>query len=123
MMQAGMWIDQNHATIILLLEVQQDIHRVIAQIFRDRENADVPYTFPTDEQVATFYDDVYEVVCDADSILMMGADRARDDFLRRFQDKGLRHALIEVRTCDEINATQLEAVMRSRLDAVEPVHA
>ena len=123
MTRAGMWIDQNHAIIILLLNVGQDIHRVIAEIFRDRENADVPYAFPTNAQVAAFYDDVYEVVCDADSLLIMGTDTAKDDFLKRFDHKGLRHTLIEVSTSEEINPAQLEVLVRQRLHAAELLHA
>jgi hypothetical protein len=122
-MQAGIWIDQNHAVIILLLEVGQDIHRVIAEIFRDRENSDVPYAFPTNAQVAAFYDDVYEVVCDADAMLIMGADTAKDEFLKRFEHNGLGHALIEVRRCDEIDAAQLEAITRRRFHKAQLVHA
>ena len=124
----GLWIDHRQAVMVFLAGGKEEIKRVESNVRKDvrpsgGSRSKTPYG-PQDvfaevkrerQFVASlnrYYDDVITHFREADSILILGPGKAKEELKKRMERKGLGGRIVGTETVDKMTERQIAAKVR-----------
>ncbi len=137
--QAGIWIDREHATVVLI--DQEDVYvrsfaKGDAEPFPETRESRKAHDYTRNDFIAEdkrerkatndryhMYDAVMAFTKDADAIYLMGPGEAKLEFQQRLMEK--RHGTLNItlETADKLSEGQLKAKVRLYFDSCHAIRA
>ncbi len=125
---AGLWIDHRQAIVVIVSNAGEEIKQITSNTekqLRRTDSSPLQVNFeaqkvPADgsqqrvfsAQLNTFYDEVINCICDAESILIMGPGEAKGEFKARLEEKKLGDRISSIETADNMTDPQIAAKVR-----------
>lgn len=120
--QAGLWIDHRKAVIVIIQDEVEEVKKISSGMEKhvrysdSRSSQDSSGEDVRDRQFGNhlnaYYDEVIEVVRDADSIQIFGPGEAKGELEKRIQHAGLKSRVLAVETVDKMSDRQILAKVR-----------
>jgi hypothetical protein len=126
--KAGLWIDHRQAIVVIVSATGEEIKQISSHAEKQlRRTGSTPLqgTFeaqqvPADDkkqrvytaQLNTFYDEVIDCICDAESILIMGPGVAKDELKARLDENNHGDRVMCIETADNMTDPQIAAKVR-----------
>ena len=120
--QAGLWIDQRKAVIVILSEMGEEIQEVTSNMekhvrFSDGSSSEDGSTEDVRDRkfgnhLNSFYDRVIPWVRDMETVQIFGPGEAKGEFENRLKDKGFKGQMIAIETMDKMTDRQISAKVR-----------
>jgi stalled ribosome rescue protein Dom34 len=127
---AGLWIDHRKAVVVVLSDQGEEIKEVVSNVDKQRgrmdgkrlnEKFDSGMVAADDRQQRDFtghlniyYKEVFELIKDAEAILLMGPGEAKDEFRKLIEREhgDHRHKVVIEETADKMTDPQIAAKVR-----------
>lgn len=126
--RAGLWIDHRQAVVVIVSDTGEEIKKIASDAEKQlRRTGSTPLQgnfeaqkVPADDtqqriftaQLKTFYDEVIEVLRDAESVLIMGPGVAKNELNARLEENNLGDRVSAVETVDNMTDPQIAAKVR-----------
>lgn len=118
--QAGLWIDHRKAVIVTISDEGEEIKSIVSGMekhtrfigeggqgedVRDRQFGN---------QLNGYYDQVIDIIRDADLIQIFGPGEAKRELEKRLEHEGLKEHVLAIETVDKMTDPQIAAKVRER---------
>lgn len=126
--KAGLWIDHRQAIVVIISATGEEIKQISSNAEKQlRRTGSTPLQgnfeaqkVPSDDsrqrvftgQLNSFYDEVIDCICDAESILILGPGVAKDELKIRLEEKNLGDHISSIETADNMTEPQIAAKVR-----------
>lgn len=118
----GLWIDHRKAVVVIIQDGEEEIREILSNVdkrtryksSRDLENRtgedvrDRRY----ENQLNRFYDEVIDVIRDADSLRIFGPGEAKGELVKRIGQEGLKASILPIETVDKMTNRQISSRVR-----------
>ena len=126
--EIGLWVDHREATIVILLDGEEEIKRIISNSgkhirYSGSSHSKTPEGLKevtSEDQrdrkfgnnLNKFYDEIISNIRDADSIQIFGPGEAKGELEKRIVHEGLKAHILAVETVDKMTDHQISAKVR-----------
>jgi len=126
--EIGLWVDHREATIVILLDGEEEIKRVISNSgkhirYSGSSHSKTPEGLKevtSEDQrdrkfgndLNKFYDEIISNIRDADSIQIFGPGEAKGELEKRIARQGIQSHILAVETVDKMTDRQISAKVR-----------
>ncbi|HCC79243.1 MAG: hypothetical protein A2X25_15450 [Chloroflexi bacterium GWB2_49_20] len=120
--QIGLWIDHRKAVIVIVTEAGEETREITSNIekhvrFTGGTASEDGSTEDTRDRqfgnhLNNFYDKVFAVIHDADSIQIFGPGEAKGELEKHLERKGLKGRILAIETMDKMTNRQITAKVR-----------
>lgn len=119
-----MWLDHKRAIIVTITEQGETVCEISSQVerqlSRDPDSRSQSSQIPPDDtrsraydsHLNLYYDEVIEVVLDAQAVMLMGPGEAKGQIRKRMKDKGYPGIIAAVQSVDKMTNPQIAARVR-----------
>ena len=118
-----MWIDHRKAVVVIVSEKGEEVKEITSHIEKH-----VRYSNDTSEdgssedvrdrqfgnRLNSFYDAVFAVIRDGDSIQIFGSGEAKGELKKRLESGGFKGHILGIETVDKMTDRQIAAKVRGR---------
>jgi hypothetical protein len=120
--QIGLWLDHRKAVIVVLSGAGQETIKINSDMEKhvrftggtaseDGSTEDV-LDRQFDNHLNLYYDKVYAIIHEADSLLILGPGQAKTELKKRLEHHHLKGVVLEVETADKLTDRQIAAKVR-----------
>ena len=114
----GVWIDHNKAVIVFVTGKEEEIKLINSNIERHHRQSGV--SMPADdirqreltEHLNIYYDEVFECIREAESVLIFGPGEAKGEFKKRLERQTRRGRIVGIEPADKMTDPQIVAKVR-----------
>ena len=128
--EAGVWIDHNHAVIVMNLDQEEEIKQITSDVekhVRYSGGGSESYTGGTEdsrdnrfnEKLKRYYNEVISYLRDATSILILGPGEAKVELQKSLEEHKLSDRIVAVETTDKMTDPQIAAEVRRQFKALQ----
>jgi hypothetical protein len=126
--KVGLWIDHEKAIVVAITEKQEAITLIISMVEKQlRRSGDSPLKgsyesqqVPADDRrqrtytghLNIYYDAVIASIRNAESILIFGPGKAKDELKKRLEKNNLGRRVVGIETIDRMTERQISAKVR-----------
>jgi hypothetical protein len=126
--KVGLWIDHEKAIVVAITEKQEAITLIISMVEKQlRRSGDSPLKgsyesqqVPADDRrqrtytghLNIYYDAVIASIRNAESILIFGPGKAKDELKKRLEKNNLGRRVVGIETVDRMTERQISAKVR-----------
>ena len=118
--EVGLWIDCKKAVIFTLADEGAEIKRISSEskinvpnsIGTQQDSANVQGDKRLTDHLNKYYDEVVDYICDAESILIFGPGKAKDELKKRLVKRKLHQRVVGFETADKMTDNQIVAKVR-----------
>jgi hypothetical protein len=126
--KVGLWIDHNKAIVVALTDKGEEIREIMSEVEKQlRRSGDSPLKgsyeslqVPADDSrqrtftghLNIYYDAVITYIRDAESILIFGPSKAKDELKERLERNNLGSRIVGIVTVDKMTDRQIVAKTR-----------
>jgi DNA-binding transcriptional ArsR family regulator len=130
--KVGLWIDHRRAFIVAVTDKGEEMGLIISKVEKQlRRSGDSPLKGPYESQqvpadgsrqrtftrhLDIYYDAVIVAVREAESILIFGPGKAKDELRKRLETNDLGGRIVGVETVDKLTDRQIAAKVRRRFE-------
>jgi hypothetical protein len=127
-MKTGLWIDHKKAIIVLATKEGEEIRTILSKAEKQLrrtgetplkgsyESRDVPMSDSRQreftEHLNVYYDEVIGCIHDAESILLLGPGKAKEELRKRLEKRNLGDRIAATETVDKMTDPQIAAKVR-----------
>jgi len=124
--EVGLWIDHRKAVIVIITDDGEEIKKITSDMekrvrFSGGTAADGLTEGARDRQLGnhlnSYYDEVLDVVRDANSIQIFGPGEAKGELEKRLENAGIKAQILAIETVDKMTDHQIAAKVRERFPA------
>jgi hypothetical protein len=121
--QAGLWIDHRKAIVVLITDEGEEVKKITSNMEKHVRFSGHAAEGGAGEDVSdrkfgnhlnSYYDQVIDVVRDADSIQIFGPGEAKGELEKRLENEGLREHILAIETVDKMTDRQIAAKVREK---------
>lgn len=119
--EIGLWIDHRKAVIVKIKNKEEEIKEITSDMEKHvRYNNDASEASAGEDvrdrkfgnHLNAFYDEVIEVIRNADSIQIFGPGEAKGELEKRLEKEGLKGRIFAIETVDKMTDRQIAAKVR-----------
>jgi hypothetical protein len=126
--KVGLWIDHEKAIVVAITEKEEEITLIISMVEKQlRRSGDSPLKgsyesqqVPADDRrqrtytghLNIYYDAVIASIRNAESILIFGPGKAKDELKKRLEKNSLGRRVVGIETVDRMTERQIAAKVR-----------
>ena len=126
--KVGLWIDHEKAIVVAITEKEEEIALIISMVEKQlRRSGDSPLKgsydsrqVPADDRrqrtftghLNIYYDSVIASIRNAESILIFGPGKAKDELKKRLEKNNLGGRVVGIETVDRMTERQIAAKVR-----------
>jgi hypothetical protein len=126
--KVGLWIDHEKAIVVAITEKEEEITLIISMVEKQlRRSGDSPLKgsyesqqVPADDRrqrtytghLNIYYDAVIASIRNAESILIFGPGKAKDELKKRLEKNNLGRRVVGIETVDRMTERQISAKVR-----------
>lgn len=119
--EVGLWIDHRKAVIVIVTDAGEEIKKITSDMekrvrFSGGSAADGLTEGARDRQLGnhlhSYYDEVLDVVRDANSIQIFGPGEAKGELEKHLEKAGMKAQILTVETVDKMTDHQISAKVR-----------
>jgi stalled ribosome rescue protein Dom34 len=118
--RVGLWIDHNKAVIFSLADEGAEIKRISSELKNSarlsggaqKESAEEHEDKRLSGQLNDYYNEVFDHICDAESILIFGPGEAKSELKKKLENKKLYGNIVGFESTDKMTDNQIVAKVR-----------
>jgi len=119
--EVGVWIDHRRAFIVALSEKGENIMEILSNLEKHFHISSGSFDYSEEDQLdrkfsnhlKKYYEEITENVSDADTILIFGPGKARNEFEKYLKNSNYNGKINDVEACDKMTDHQIAAKVRS----------